>query len=200
MVAGVAEQPPPPQVSPDGKFYWDGQRWVPMQATAPAQPLPMAQQQQPLPSGYEIKKKGHFWRNGLLGCVGIIALIIFIPFCAGLAGISTNSSNSSQTTSSSTSPGPSPVPRHVVTESGQGSKIITPFHLGQGNYKVTWTAQGHDNFIVHINLGDQSQHLVNEIPPTPASGEVLFDSPQEADYILDVQASTLSWSITFTPI
>lgn len=26
---------PPPQVSPDGKFYWDGQRWVPMQQTPP---------------------------------------------------------------------------------------------------------------------------------------------------------------------
>jgi hypothetical protein len=23
--------PPPPQLSPDGKFYWDGTRWVPMQ-------------------------------------------------------------------------------------------------------------------------------------------------------------------------
>lgn len=27
----AAEPPPPPQVSPDGKFYWDGQRWVPTQ-------------------------------------------------------------------------------------------------------------------------------------------------------------------------
>jgi hypothetical protein len=33
-----AQQPPPPQVSPDGKFYWDGQRWVPMQQAA-AQPV-----------------------------------------------------------------------------------------------------------------------------------------------------------------
>jgi GGDEF domain-containing protein len=26
----VSEPLPPPQVSPDGKFYWDGQRWVPV--------------------------------------------------------------------------------------------------------------------------------------------------------------------------
>ena len=25
---------PPPQVSPDGKFYWDGTRWVPVQGPA----------------------------------------------------------------------------------------------------------------------------------------------------------------------
>lgn len=38
-----AETPPPPQVSPDGKFYWDGERWVPMQ-TPLADPAPVAQQ------------------------------------------------------------------------------------------------------------------------------------------------------------
>jgi hypothetical protein len=34
----VSAQPPPsPPVSPDGKFYWDGQRWVPLQT--PPQPI-----------------------------------------------------------------------------------------------------------------------------------------------------------------
>ena len=32
----MSEQPPAPQVSPDGKFYWDGTRWVPLQAQAPS--------------------------------------------------------------------------------------------------------------------------------------------------------------------
>lgn len=38
--------PPPPKVSDDGKFYWDGERWVPMPeasavaAVVPAKPLP----------------------------------------------------------------------------------------------------------------------------------------------------------------
>jgi hypothetical protein len=26
----MSDPPPPPVVSPDSKFYWDGQRWVPM--------------------------------------------------------------------------------------------------------------------------------------------------------------------------
>ena len=38
-----AEPPPPPRLSPDGKFYWDGERWVPMPdepSALPAKPLP----------------------------------------------------------------------------------------------------------------------------------------------------------------
>jgi hypothetical protein len=34
------EPPPPPLVSPDGRFYWDGDRWIPLPQQAPdlAQP------------------------------------------------------------------------------------------------------------------------------------------------------------------
>jgi hypothetical protein len=31
----MSEQPPP-QVSPDGRFYWDGQAWQPVTGAAPA--------------------------------------------------------------------------------------------------------------------------------------------------------------------
>ena len=30
-----AEPPPPPQLSPDGKFYLDGQDWMPVRRTSP---------------------------------------------------------------------------------------------------------------------------------------------------------------------
>jgi cytochrome c biogenesis protein CcdA len=30
----TAEPPPPPHVSPDGKLYWDGQRWMPVERGA----------------------------------------------------------------------------------------------------------------------------------------------------------------------
>lgn len=37
----TAEPPPPPEVSPDGKWYWDGQRWVPVHEAAHlGQPVP----------------------------------------------------------------------------------------------------------------------------------------------------------------
>ena len=36
----MADPPPPPQVSADGRFYWDGQRWAPMQQ--PLSPPPQS--------------------------------------------------------------------------------------------------------------------------------------------------------------
>ena len=43
----MSEPPPPPQVSPDGKFYWDGTRWVPTQQLAQQQPAPVVVYGQP---------------------------------------------------------------------------------------------------------------------------------------------------------
>jgi len=180
----------PPQYSADGKFYWDGTRWVPV--TAPSAP-PSAP---PGPPG------GGGW--GRTVAVGIVCLIVG-GVCGGLIASSGKSSeNQASTSNALTQPSPvaspSPSPRQPVSLSGRGSKVITPLHLGEGNYKVSWSAQGHDNFIVHIVLGDQQQGLVNEIPPSPSSGETLFMSPQEADYTLQIQAPTLTWTITFTPV
>ena len=31
----MSDPPQPHQVSPDGKFYWDGQDWMPMQRASP---------------------------------------------------------------------------------------------------------------------------------------------------------------------
>jgi hypothetical protein len=59
----LSTQPPAqPQISADGKFYWDGQRWVPMQQAAPMQSRPTS----------------HRGRNLGLGCVGLIVLVIVI--------------------------------------------------------------------------------------------------------------------------
>lgn len=70
-------EPPPsqPQISADGKFYWDGQRWVPMQQTAPMQ----------------VRPTSHRGRNLGLGCVGLIVLVIVI------AVIGSNSSKNQTT-------------------------------------------------------------------------------------------------------
>jgi len=51
----VSQQPPPPQYSPDGLYWWDGTRWVPrpgVPAVAP-QPPPLVYASPPPPySGY----------------------------------------------------------------------------------------------------------------------------------------------------
>lgn len=43
------EVPPPPQLSPDGRYYWDGQRWTPVQQPTLPQPGPSAIQPMPQP-------------------------------------------------------------------------------------------------------------------------------------------------------
>ncbi len=65
MAANVP--PPPPTISPDGRFYWDGQQWLPMPATAtPAPPAPAA-------SGYQATGT---WTPGRIVAVTIIASIL----------------------------------------------------------------------------------------------------------------------------
>ena len=64
-------QQPPPQVSPDGKFYWDGQRWVPMLTQAPSDPLPYA---------HEIRRQ---YRRSL-GCNAILGLVVLGGLMVGL--------------------------------------------------------------------------------------------------------------------
>ena len=57
------QAPSQPQISADGKFYWDGQRWVPMQQAAPMQQLP---------------RTSHRGRNFAIGCLGLVALVVII--------------------------------------------------------------------------------------------------------------------------
>lgn len=40
--------PPPPQISPDGKFYWDGQAWLPMPTAAGPAAAPSDTADQPV--------------------------------------------------------------------------------------------------------------------------------------------------------
>ena len=116
----------------------------------------------------------------------------------GMPGSSPSSASAADRTSPTPIPTPTPAPTPLAL-SGSGSKVTDPFHLASGNYRVSWTAQGHSNFIVHIHAGDQDQGLVNEIPPEPSSGEAFFRAGG-GQYFLEIDASTLTWTITFTPI
>jgi hypothetical protein len=48
--------------------------------------------------------------------------------------------------------------------------------------------------------GSSDLHLVNEIPPNPPSGETFLKVDDAGTYQLQVQASTLTWTITLTPL
>lgn len=129
--------------------------------------------------------------------VGLVALVaLAIGYALGYAsrGAGTSTGASTQaTTAASAAPTPAPTP---IALSGQGSKVL-PVDLQAGRYKVSWTAQGHDNFIVTV-LGDNQIHVVNEIPPDPSSGETVLSVKDAATYQLQVQAATLNWTITLT--
>lgn len=56
-----AEPPPPPLVSPDGRFYWDGEKWVPMPAASVPQPQPVPQQLRQLSPDGMYYWDGHRW-------------------------------------------------------------------------------------------------------------------------------------------
>src|SRR5947207_1034436 len=65
---GMGSPPSSPQVSADGKFYWDGTKWVPMQQPGPVQ---------------AVAPQSHRGRNLALGCLGAIVIVVVIALAAG---------------------------------------------------------------------------------------------------------------------
>ena len=81
----MSTPPPPPQVSPDGKFYWDGQRWVPMQQGSHQAPQPVVVVKQvgeapPKPSG----SVGCVTRTTCLTVVAIVGALALVLLVAGI--------------------------------------------------------------------------------------------------------------------
>ena len=129
----------------------------------------------------------------------VLAALVLITSCESTAAPGRSPGPSLAPVVSSPLP-PSPSPA-VVALSGQGSKVLSPVHLEASNYRVSWTATGGtDNFQVTLHGAPGSDTLlVNEIPPNPSSGEAFLNAGG-GDYVLEVKASTLVWTITFTPI
>jgi hypothetical protein len=125
----MSDPPPPPQVSPDGKFYWDGTRWVPMQAQAAAEPQPTA------PS------KGHALRNVSLGCLGLIVLLIIIGIAAnGSHGTSTPApSPSNSATNQPSAAQSSPVAATVLLDKTGSGINKTPDFTAAGDWEIDWS-------------------------------------------------------------
>jgi len=135
-------------VSPDGKFYWDGTRWVPVQGQFAA----AAQ----VPAGYEIKKKGHGLRNGAIGCLGLIVLIVIISIAAANGNHPGGSSNPGAST-----PAPSTAPaalKVLLDKRGSGINQTPKFTAG-GDWEIDWSYDsssfGSDgNFAIVVYQGD----------------------------------------------
>lgn len=144
-------------------------------------------------------------RAKVLGIMAL-ALVIFLVATAescgnqGLPGASPGQQSTSSAAPAIPVATPTPKPAPIAL-SGTGSKVIDSVVLNAGSYRVSWTATGgSDNFIVHIHgANGADEGLVNEIPPNPSSGEAFFQAGGGL-YVLEVKASTLSWTITFTRV
>jgi hypothetical protein len=121
------------------------------------------QQPQPppsLPPGYEIRKKGHFWRNAGIGCGGLIVLAIIIGIAASAASNSGTPSSSPATFTSST-PKASSAPKTaqvLLDKTGSGINSTPKFTAG-GDWEIDWSYDcGADkgNFQIYVYSGDGS--------------------------------------------
>jgi hypothetical protein len=121
----VSTNPPntPNQVSPDGKYQWNGTTWVPMAGPA---------------------KKGHFWRNGAIGCGGLIVLAIIIGVAASgnhstSPSIAASSPSNSTATAKASAKATAPAgPKILLDKTGTGINKTAIFTTGS-EWEIDWT-------------------------------------------------------------
>jgi len=92
----VSTQNPNPQISPDGRWQWDGHNWVPRQPQQAAQQPPYAGAQPPQPQygvpqpgypqpGYPQPKKGMpTWGKVLIGVLSVVVALMVLLTVVGL--------------------------------------------------------------------------------------------------------------------
>jgi hypothetical protein len=86
----------------------------------------------------------------------------------------------------------------LVELSGEGSRA-REVEMPHGDYRLTWTAQGSGGYFSVRLEGGQSSLLVSDDPAEADSGEVFIRFPG-GRHIVSVEASELSWRITFTQL
>jgi hypothetical protein len=154
----------------------------------------------PLPPGYEIRKKGHFWRNAGIGCAGLIVLVVIIIIAAAsgnhgstpsIAAISP--SNSAATAKASTAPAGAKV---LLDKTGSGigkTAIFTTSgeweidytfdcsNFGQsGNFAITiYDGKGS---LVDIAANQLAAKGSDTVPEHNLSGPYYLDMNSECDW------------------
>jgi len=61
----MSQLPPPPQYSPDGRWWWDGTRWIPVV------PPPGSSQPPGPPYGWNPRPEPHHWSHRPVGSTGL---------------------------------------------------------------------------------------------------------------------------------
>ena len=182
------------QVSPDGRWRWDGLQWLPNQGGPPPKPRGARSAWTVvalilLPPLGLILVWFTSWTTQAKRAATVGGVVWFVVWAAIGFG---NQRPSDQPGTAATAASPSAEVPAAVTEipsspqparsatptqspvqlSGQGSKVTDPFHLAAGTYKIAWKADGGpDNFIVGAHRGrSSSQAWSTRSRPTPARG------------------------------
>jgi hypothetical protein len=188
MQAALAPEPPQPrQLSPDGKYYWDGERWVPvalMDEEGIAHP----------------PKKGHAMRNISLGCLGLIVLLIVIAVASngGNNPSTPASSPSNSTTNQPSAPPASPVAAKVLLDKTGSGINKTPDFTAAGDWEIDWSydcstfgSSGNFQVIVYNSDGSLADVAVNELG---AKGSDVTNEHQGGTYYLEMN-SECNWHV-----
>jgi hypothetical protein len=135
--------------------------------------------------------------------MGVVVLATLAAACGGMAATPLASGAAPSPVAASPSPVRSPVQPIIL--SGSNSRVTDPMEIPPGNYRVSWQATDTQQiggttvselFEVYVQ-GQQKTNIVNEVLPTPSSGEALFSSAG-GSFIVDVEVSSATWKITFT--
>jgi hypothetical protein len=150
----MSDPPPPPQVSPDGKFYWDGQRWVPMPAEGVSTvPAPI----------YAPPKKGHALRNVSLGCLGLIAVVVLI----GTIGNGATKTANNSASFGSPMPASSPISEAQYKAS---AKTIPYVQLEKDPASLAGTVVTYAGQVVQYDTNTTTSHLRINVTPNGFGG------------------------------
>jgi hypothetical protein len=188
-------------ISPDGKFLWNGEAWVPN----PAYRLPK-------------RKKRGFGKFMMIGCGGLVGLFVVISaigiavsfhgdsgpvndFKQGMQDGAKQDSGQKAAPAPSPKAAPSPKgPQTLLEESGQGNKTTESF-TAAGNWDLSWSyncsafgAQG--NFVVWTK--DTSGHMVvDPVNSLGDSGQDVEHYHQGGTIYLEIE-SECSWLVKVT--
>ena len=156
------------------------------------QPSPQQPPAPVLPPGYEIRKKGHFWRNAGIGCAGLIVLFIIIGIAAG------SGSHSNTPTSSSPATTAAPAAAKVLLDKTGSGINQTPKFTTSGDWEIDWSYDcsnfgSNGNFVITVYSGDGTLHGIaaNQLG---AKGSDVSNQHQGGTYYLEMN-SECDWHV-----
>lgn len=89
--------------------------------------------------------------------------------------------------------------RNPLEVSGQGSKILE-LDLPRGRYRLNWTAEGDDLFILYHEEAENSVTLTSGNVPTVSHSEKVVRLSESGRHIFSVHGDKLTWKLTFVPL